>query len=279
MSIEDISARELASRHAAVLLDAYGVLVDGEGPIPGAAELIRDFNAGGVEYLILTNDASKHPERGAARYRGYGLALSPERIVTSGSLLSRYFAEHDLAGAKTLVLGPEDSIRYATEAGAEVLPLEADDAEVVVICDEAGYDFLPGLDHVLSVVLRRVGRADPLHLVLPNPDLVYPKRPGEFGIAAGSIAKIIEDAIALRFPGRAPVRFDRLGKPFAAIFEEAARRTGTRDMVMIGDQLATDIRGARQFGIAAGLVTWGLTDAVPEDLSPELRPTHRVTSF
>lgn len=276
---ERVRATDLVERYAAVLIDAYGVLVDGAGAIEGAPEFVRHLNASGAEYLILTNDASKHPERGAARYRGFGLELDPARIITSGSLLTAHFAAHDLAGAKTLVLGPEDSVAYAQAAGADVVPLSALDAEVVIICDEAGFDFLETLDHVLSVVLRRVGRSDPIHLVLPNPDLIYPKRPGEFGIAAGSIAKLFEDAIALRFPSRAPVTFHRLGKPYAAIFEAALARTGTRDMVMIGDQLATDIRGARDFGIAAGLVTWGLTDAVPLDLDPRGQPTHLVTGF
>lgn len=273
------TARALIERYSAILIDAYGVLVDGSGAIEGAPEFVRDLNASGRPYLILTNDASKRPERGAARYRGFGIELDPARIVTSGSLLTSYFAQHGLSGARTLVLGPEDARSYAAEAGGEVVPVDAPDAEVVVVCDEAGYDFLEGLDHTMSVILRRVGRGDPIHLVLPNPDLIYPKRPGEFGIAAGSIARLFEEAIALRYPSREPVTFDRLGKPYPAIFEAALARTGTRDMVMIGDQLATDIRGGRDFGLDAALVTWGLTDAVPDDLPEPRRPTHLLTGF
>ena len=44
--------------------------------------------------------------------------------------------------------------------------------------DEAGYPFLETLDHVLSVVLYRAERGEPMRLVLPNPDLIYPKRKG-----------------------------------------------------------------------------------------------------
>jgi ribonucleotide monophosphatase NagD (HAD superfamily) len=53
------------------------------------------------------------------------------------------------------------------------------------------------------------------------------------------------------------MRFVSLGKPHPAIFEEAVRRAGTRHMVMIGDRLETDIRGANDFGIASALVTAG----------------------
>ncbi len=282
MSIPRTSARALARSHEALLLDAYGVLVDAEGAIDGAAEFIADLNRQGQPYLILTNDASKTAERSVQNYGAFGLELRAEQIVTSGSLVTRYIQDHGLQGAPTLVMGPEDAHATAEQAGAKVLDMRASDAEVIIICDEAGYDFLPTLDHVLSVALRRVKKGLPLHLVLPNPDLIYPKRAGpepEFGIAAGSIAGIIEDGLRLRFPAQDPVRFVRLGKPYAAIFEEAQRRTQTRDMAMIGDQLATDMQGARSFGISAGLVTWGLTDAVPDGLPPAQQPTHIITEF
>ena len=47
---------------------------------------------------------------------------------------------------------------------------------------------------------------------------------------------------------------------FVAIFEAALARVGTRNAVMVGDQLATDIRGAHNAGIASALVSRGLTN-------------------
>ena len=63
------------------------------------------------------------------------------------------------------------------------------------------------------------------------------------------------------------------------MFEEVIRRSGTRDIVMIGDTPATDIRGANAVGIASALVDTGM--AVP-DLSvlPESDvPTYRMRSL
>ncbi len=282
MKFIETSARALAAEHSAVLLDAYGVLVDGEGAIAGAAEFIDELNQRGTNYLILTNDASKGAQHSAELYGQFGLRLPAERILTSGSLLADYFIQHQLVGAKTLLMGPADAVREAKAAGADIVDLTEDEAEVLIICDEAGYDFLPTLDHVMSVVLRGIEDGRPLHLILPNPDLIYPKRAGpkpEFGIAAGSIAKIIEDAVVIRFPGSKGITFARLGKPYPTIFEAAQRRTLTRDMVMIGDQLPTDIKGGRDYGLNAGLVTWGLTDRVPDDLPDAQWPTHLITCF
>jgi ribonucleotide monophosphatase NagD (HAD superfamily) len=68
-------------------------------------------------------------------------------------------------------------------------------------------------------------------------------------------------ALQVRYPHRTDLRFTRLGKPYAAMFTEALRRSGTRNMVMIGDQLETDIRGARAFGHEAVWVSTGVTAA------------------
>jgi len=95
--------------------------------------------------------------------------------------------------------------------------------------------------------------------VLPNPDLMDPSADQGFGFGAGSIAGMFEAALRVRHPQRTDVRFTRLGKPHAALFAEALRRSATREMVMIGDQLETDIQGARAFGLDAVWIGTGVT--------------------
>ncbi len=50
---------ELLGHYAGVLLDAYGVLVDARGALPGAVELIAELTARGIPYAVVTNDASR----------------------------------------------------------------------------------------------------------------------------------------------------------------------------------------------------------------------------
>jgi ribonucleotide monophosphatase NagD (HAD superfamily) len=127
--------------------------------------------------------------------------------------------------------------------------------DVLAVCDDDGFDFLPGIEHALSAAVRALDAGRALHLVLPNPDLVYPKPDGELGLTSGAIALVIEAVLARRFPSR-HAAFDRLGKPAPALFERAARTTGVAAdrLVMIGDQLETDVAGARAAGIATALV-------------------------
>jgi len=256
---------ELLPRYDVVLLDAYGVLVTLDGPLPGACELIEQLNHSGQAYYMLTNGAARLPENAALRYKGFGLAIPPERIITSASLLTTHFRDHGLAGRRCRVLGPADSLRYVELAGGEVVGLN-EAFDVLVVCDQSGFPFLETVDDTLSRLIERIEAGRPAAMVLPNPDLMFPTGRG-FGITSGSIALVIEAALALRYPQRPELRFARLGKPYAAIFEEAARRAGSRAMVMIGDQLETDIRGANDFGIDSALVLGGVVgrDALGAD--------------
>lgn len=272
MNIREATIDELVERYSALLFDAYGVLSYSVGALPGAVELIDRLNRMGKPYYVLTNDASALPESRAARYREVGLNVDAAKIITSGSLLKGYFAEHGLSGARCAVLGTEDSAEYVRRAGGEVVPA-ADGFDVLVVGDQSGFAFEDGVNSVLSELFRMIDTGDVPRLVLPNPDLVYPNDDG-FGMASGSVALIIEAALRQRYPERG-LEFERLGKPNGAIFEAALRLTGTRDMVMFGDTLETDIRGANAFGIDSALVAGGVTPADGLDGASDV-PTYWV---
>ena len=273
MNMLEVTIDELIERYSALLFDAYGVLSYTVGALPGAVELIDRLNGMGKPYYVLTNDSSALPKNRAARYRKVGLNVEPERIITSGSLLTGYFAAQGLCGARCVVLGTEDSAEYVRLAGGDVVSA-ADGFDVAVVGDQSGFPFVPGVDAVLSALFRMIDAGDAPRLVLPNPDLVYPNDVG-FGMASGSVALIIEAALRQRYPRRGGLEFERLGKPNGAIFAEALRLTGTRDMVMLGDTLETDIRGANAFGIDSALVAGGVTLADGLEGAVDV-PTYRV---
>lgn len=276
--INKINIETLLAKYSVLLLDAYGVLVHTSGALPGAAQFIDNLNRTKKPYYIVTNDASKLPATSAKLFRSFGLAIAPDKIITSGSLLVDYFAGHNLEEAPCAVLGPGDSARYVELAGGRVVAAR-DPFEVLVIGDESGYPFLETVDNVLSGLFKIFDSGANVHLVLPNPDLIYPKADNGFGIASGSIALILEAALQRRYPARPELKFVRLGKPHAAIFKETLDRSGTRDMVMIGDQLETDIRGAIDFGLDAVLVGTGIANLKLNDVAKSLQPTYYLDSL
>ena len=146
-------------------------------------------------------------------------------------------------------------------------------------CLENVLPFLETIDVILSSLFHKIDHKEDLHLILPNPDLIYPKADQNFGFASGSIALMFEAALNLRYPELPNLRFVRLGKPHPPIFTEALKRSGSRDMIMIGDQLETDIRGANAFGIDSVLITSGVSASGMTFLTEDLRPTYRMRSL
>ncbi len=270
---------DLLASHDVILLDAYGVLVNHEGPLPGARVLIDTLNRRGHDYFLVSNSASKLADHTARHYATWGLPIPAERIVTAGELLPAYFREHDLEGARACVLGTGDSRELARRAGAEALDAEAvrqgADFEVMVVADQAFSPFWDTFDAALGSLFRRLDAGHDVHLVLPNPDLIYP-RAGGFGFTSGSMALMLEEVLRRRYPERADLRFDALGKPHAAIFEEAMRRARGTRAVMVGDQIETDIAGAARYGIDSALLTGGVSRCIPPDV---MQPTFLLHSL
>ncbi len=276
-AIPIITIDELIARYDALLLDAYGVLVHRDGPLPGAVELVAALNRLGKPYFLLTNTAARLPEHAAERYRSFGLDFDPGQILTSGSLIAPYFAAHGLVGRRVAVLGPEDSVRYVERAGGRVVPAR-EDFEVLLVGDQVGFPFLETVDTALSRLIARLDRDEPVTLILPNPDLIYPKARG-FGITSGAVALMIEAVLKQRYPDRPDLGFVRLGKPEPGLFEEAVRRARTRRLVMIGDQIETDIRGANGVGIDSALVAGGVAGAGFATGASAARPTYLLASI
>jgi HAD superfamily hydrolase (TIGR01450 family) len=277
--LELIGFRELAERHDAVLFDAYGVLVNAEGALPGAAEAVTYLVQRGQPFLVVTNDASRSPQRASARFARLGIPVRPEHVLSSGMLIGPALEAHGMRGKRVVVLGTGDSAGYARAMGAQVVdPDPTAPADAVVIADEGGFDTLGTLDATLSMILAGHAAGRPPVLLLANPDLVYPSGAGTFGLTAGSLAGMVERALSLLLGAQAP-RFEVLGKPARLHFETALEQVGTRHAVMLGDTLHTDVAGAHGVGIASALVLTGVTSRAQALAAGDEAPTYLVSSL
>ncbi len=268
-------AAPLIDRYDAFLLDAYGVLVDGSGPLPHAAAFVTALARADKTRLLVSNDASRTPQQVVARLQRFGFDLREDEILTSGMMVGPWVEARGLEGAEAIVLGPEGSQDLAREAGLVAVAPGDLRARVVLVCDEAGYDFVPTIEATLTTLIARHHAGESTALCLPNPDVLYPKAGGAVGITAGAAACILERGLAARFPQTAP-SFERLGKPHAPIFDAAKRRVHGRPL-MIGDQLETDVAGARQAGIDVALTETGVGRR--PDAGAALQPTWILESL
>ena len=265
------SLNALLETYDGFLLDAYGVLVTGRGPLEGAADFVQLLRDRGKAFSIVTNDASRLAETCAERYRSLGIHIEAHEVLTSGSMITEVFQEETLKGAKTMVLGTDDTRTYVTRGGGELLALEPGlEPEIVVVADEGGYNFLESVEAVLSALCKVIDAGRTPRLYVANPDIIYPKREEEFGYTGGAVAMLLEAGLNRRYPGR-DNRFTGLGKPYSPIFNAAKKRHTDGKLVMVGDQLDTDILGANNAGIDSVLM---LSGVAPSSYESGPQPTY-----
>lgn len=248
--IERFGLRDLAPRYRCLFVDAYGVLYDGAAPFPGAADALRLARDAGLKICIVTNSASRVSvvaDRLAQR-AGVGPAHY-DAIATSGELSWRYVTEGNIARDLPLFV--------ITEDGGPSWVKDIPNPQVADV-SAAGAMLAVGISHFSEAALAASNLAQTLQaaagrhlpLIVADSDETYPWR-GVMRLGAGRIARMYEAM------GGPLVEF---GKPCRPIYAEASRLLdgpAVTDILAVGDNLLTDIRGATTFGIDSLLVLEG----------------------
>ena len=249
---------KIVKGYDAILLDAYGVLINESEPLPGAIEAIEYLQTQRKPFLILTNGSSRSLDETSQKYRELGLNIPADQIVSSGSIIPEFIKFKGWQGKHMAVLGTAASHNFVSEGGGiPVSPLETRNYEFVVIANQTTYPLLETLDEVISNIFERIDQGSNCTIILSNPDIIYPKAKNDVGITAGMIASILETALKTRYH-RIPIEIHRLGKPSPYIFQHALKKLACSRVLMVGDQLKTDIAGANNVGIDSLLLKSGV---------------------
>ncbi|RYY37953.1 MAG: TIGR01459 family HAD-type hydrolase [Sphingobacteriaceae bacterium] len=268
--------KSIIDRYEIVFFDAFGVLKNYKGLLPGIENTFAYLEQQGKEYYIVTNDASRSPLQLAESYHRQGLhAISPERIISSGMLAKEYL---DLKVKEGIVafLGTPESAHYIDNEGRHTLSVKEvnstniDKVNALVFMDDEGFDWFEDINKTVNILRKR-----PIPAVVANTDFAYPLSANDIAVAIGGIANMVENIVGKEF-----IRF---GKPDSQMFMFAydmirERRTiSKKDIVMVGDTLYTDIIGGNKFGLDTVLVLSGNT--LPEDAESAIHSTGIVPTY
>lgn len=238
----------LADRFDALILDLWGVAIDGEGPYPGAVECLAALADARKTVLFLSN-APRRAGRVARRLERMGVPPALYAgIVSSGEAARAAIETGGVPGLGRAFyhLGPERDAGLLEGLDCEPAPVErADFVLATGLCRDD--DTVEAHMHELEAALRRR-----LPMICANPDREVVRRGGRRALCAGALA----EAYAER--GGAVHAF---GKPHPAVYDaclETLRRAGRERVFAVGDNLATDIAGARRRGLPAVLVQGGV---------------------
>ena len=253
--------KNVVKKYKTVFFDAFGVLKNHKGIIPGIENTFKFLDENDIDYYILTNDASRKPELLALWNQQRGIAkITSDKIISSG-MLARDWLKLKVKSGTVAYLGTDQSAHYVEEAGLQTLPIselelsDIDHVKCLVFLDDEGYDWNNDINKVINLLRKRN-----MPVVVANTDKNYPVNKNDVAIAVGGLSDLIED-----ITGKSFIRF---GKPDAQMFmfgfEKANQRkkTDRNEILMVGDTLFTDIIGGNKFGMDTVLVLSGNT--IPE---------------
>jgi HAD superfamily hydrolase (TIGR01459 family) len=244
--------REIAPDYDALIVDLWGVIHGGVEPYPGVLDALTALRAEGLPVALLSNA----PRRAATAIRRLTeIGVPPgayDCLITSGEaahedLAERARSDRGALGAAYFYIGPawDADLVAGLDYRAVGVVEEADFLLAVGLFDEA--DPLEAYDPLFAGA-----RARELMMICVNPDLVVHRQSGVTSPCAGLLAQ--------RYAAQGG-RVIYHGKPDPAIFRRAARALGQGEdgrILVVGDSLTTDIKGATATGYDSLFVTRGI---------------------
>ena len=236
-----------------LLFGLSGVLYEGERVIPGAVETLERL-APRYPMRFLTNTTRKTPDAVWEKLRKMGFAVERQTIFTALDAAKRRLASEGATG-RFLV--------YRDVAGF-FDGLRSERPDYVVVAD-AYTDFTY---EALNDAFRDLTEGAKLLAVAKN--RYFKDADGKLSLDAGGFVTLLEFA-----SGR---EAEILGKPAKSFFHEAAASMGVapEKVLMVGDDIESDILGAQKAGMKACLVRTGKFR--PEDLKKGIEPDYVVDS-
>ena len=259
----------------ALVIDMDGVLWRGDTPLPGLSEFFEALADLHLPFVLATNNAMKVAAQYTEKLAGFGVEVSPEHILTSSEATATFIKHHYPEVSTVYAVGEEGLRRALREQNLSVISPEevrgGATAPLVVVGlarDALTYEML-----AMGSLLVTKGA----ELIATNDDATYPTELGPLP-GAGAVLSVLTTAT-----GAKPTV---VGKPNAAMFEEALQRLGSRSEAtgMVGDRLATDIAGGAAAGMKTVLVLTGVStreDLETSGVQPDfvMEDIRELTSF
>ncbi len=246
---------DLASGYNIILCDVWGVVHNGLMAFEKATEALGRFRAGGGKVVLITN--SPNPSRIVeAQLAWLGISRKAyDAIVSSGDVTVCLLMAR--AGADLFHLGPPDETALFEEVYALTgkaprrVPLKQANFVLCTGLADPWHETPADYDAILAAM-----RAGNLDLICANPDIVV-EDGGRLFYCAGAIAE--------RYAGTGG-KVNQAGKPFAPIFARALELASGSEtklinparVLVIGDSMRTDIKGAYDQGFDSLFVTSGI---------------------
>jgi HAD superfamily hydrolase (TIGR01450 family) len=241
---------------AVLVFDSDGVLSSGGRALPYALELIQELNENHFPFYILTNNPFLDAEKKSPSYRKQGFQIAPEKIIGAAHPLKNQLENLPRKYGKLYAVGSEDPTEMLRNCGYEI-DLCSDEIDGILLLDD---DLRWDADR-MARLLELLMHQPQLPFIVPNPDLVYPDRPGHLYLTTGSWSRMLVMLCKEKGLNIEPIY---LGKPYSPIYKSLQNildvtypELNKKNVLMLGDSPATDILGANRQGWLSALIETG----------------------
>jgi phospholysine phosphohistidine inorganic pyrophosphate phosphatase len=229
-----------------VLLDLDGVLYVGDEAVPGAPEAVDWLRNERIPLLFVTNTSSRPRSAIVTKLAGLGVEANVDDLFTP-AVAAVDWLRTSCPGRPALFV-PEGTAAEFSEL--EPLPDDAEAGAASVVVGDLGerWDFAT-INRAFRLLM-----ADRTTALVALGLTRYWRAPDGLRIDAGAFVKGLEFA--------AGVESVVMGKPAPEFFGAALRVLGLsgEEMVMVGDDIRTDVEGAQRAGLRGVLVRTGKFD-------------------
>jgi HAD superfamily hydrolase (TIGR01457 family) len=227
-----------------ILLDLDGVVYLGTTPIDSAVKTIKELQKRKVNIAVITNNGSVTSKSVSKWMKNFDLDFKPSSIVTSSQTLCWYLQNNFERNELVLVVGSQSLKDSVKDSGFKVVN-KADKNPAIVVngidADIAQKD--------LAEMCYAIAKG--AKWISTNNDYTFPT---EKGLAPGNGSF---NALISSITGKSPML---MGKPEPFMFLQAAKIFNSKNPLVVGDRLDTDIAGAIKAGFKSMCVLTGVTD-------------------
>ncbi|MDN3609760.1 TIGR01458 family HAD-type hydrolase [Vibrio ostreicida] len=235
-----------------VIFDIDGTLILNNQPLPGATDAVNGLRSMGVQLRFVTNTTGRTPEQLGKVLRELGFEVQDSEILTSVGACVHFLKQNYVGKAGYLAIPEEIEDQFAGIAQTTENP-----AFVVMGDLDKGFDY-----DVLNRVFNYMRNGAQLITFHRNRFFF---RDGKTWLDSGAFTLALErscdqEAIVT-------------GKPAPQMFQGALQSMSLpkQKVIVIGDDVSSDILGAKQAGLQGFLVTTG-------KFKPEQMSEHDLSS-
>lgn len=232
------------------ICDMDGVIYHGDRLLPGAKEFVEWLYEKNKQFLFLTNSSSRTPKQLQSKLKRMGLDVDERHYYTS-ALATAKFLSCQNPNCSAYVIGDPGIFDALNNAGITINDTNPD---YVIVGETENYNY-ERICHAVKHVLNGA------KLIGTNSDLTGPTESG-----------IVPACRALMAPIEAATGKNAyyIGKPNPLMMRTGLQMLGvhSKDAVIIGDRMDTDIIAGIESGLDSILVLSGVTSRSTMELYP-----------